>query len=133
MNVSIYVIYTCEDYDMAGLHDRFASYFTKYSNDDYDWVHFVYDHFRRMRSKAIYISLNPYQMNVMHYRLNDFLAEYNIPAEVDWIVLWLNQLQSEKDFKNLKWIFLPDMTDVQDLREENDTVTAHARSIITKS
>ena len=132
MNVHTYVIYTREVNDMAGLHNLFAKYYTKFSNDNYEWVHFVRDHYNRLRSKAVYIALNPYQMNVMYYRLNDFLEEYNVPCEADWIVLMLNQLQSEKDFKNLKWMFLPDMTDLQELRDEFDTVDAHARSIIAK-
>ena len=118
--------------DMAGLHNLFQRYYTKFSNDNYEWVHFLHDHFKRIRLKATYIEINPYQMHEMHYRLNDFLAEYNIPQEADWIVLLINQLQSEKDFKNLTWIYLPDMTDIEELREEFDTVDAHARSIRNK-
>lgn len=117
---------------MAGLHNLFQRYYTKFSNDNYEWVHFLHDHFKRIRLKATYIEINSYQMHEMHYRLNDFLAEYNIPQEADWIVLLINQLQSEKDFKNLTWIYLPDMTDIEELREEFDTVDAHARSIRNK-
>ena len=117
---------------MAGLHRLFASYYTKYSNDNYEWVHFVKDHLRRCRLNAVYVSIDPYQMHDMHYRLADFLREHNVPVEVDWLVLLLNQMDSEKDFNNLKWLFLPDMNDLQELREEFDTVDAHARSITNK-
>lgn len=127
------VIYIVEVNDMAGLHSLFAKHYTKFSNDNYEWVHFVKDHFNRLRQKAVFITMNPYKMHEVHYRLGDFLAEYNVPREVDWIVLMLNQLRSEKDFINLKWMFLPDMQDLQDLRETFDTVDAHARSVISKN
>ena len=132
MNVYISVIYIREVNDMAGLHSLFSKYYTKFSNDNYDWVHFVRDHFKRLRLKAVFITINPYQMHEMHYRLNDFLREYNIPVEADWIVLMLNQMQSEKDFDHLTWMYLPDMTDLQELREEFDTVDAHIRSVVNK-
>lgn len=132
MNGYMYVIYTREVNDMAGLHALFGKHFTKFSNDNYEWVHFVRDHYNRIRRKAVFITIDPYKMHEVHYRLTDFLMEYNIPSEADWIVLMLNQLSSEKDFINLKWMFLPDMQDIQDLREEFDTVDAHARSIIAQ-
>ena len=118
---------------MAGLHSLFKKHFTKYSNDNYDWVHYVHDHFKRLRLTAVYVELDPFKMNLIHYRLNDFLTECNIPKEADWIVLYLNQLNSEKDFKNLLWMFLPDMQDLENLRQEFDNVYAHARGIIAKA
>ena len=117
---------------MAGLHSLFSKYYTKFSNDNYEWVHFVRDHFKRLRLKAVFITINPYEMHALHYRLNDFLAEYNVPVEADWIVLMLNQMQSEKDFDHLTWMYLPDMNDLQELREEFDTVDAHIRSVVNK-
>ena len=117
---------------MSGLHSQYSIFYTRYSNADYKWVQYVHDHFRRLRSKAIFIELNPYKMHEMHYRLCDFLAEHNVPREADWIVLFLNQMGSDAEFKNMKWMFLPDMADIEDMRQMFDTVTAHVRSVRTK-
>lgn len=111
------------------LHTIYKQCYSKYSNDDYEWVHYVHDHYARLRAKAAFIEMNEYKMHELHYRLTDFLEEHNVPKEVDWIVLYINQLASEKDFKSLTWMYLPDMTDLELMRDEFDTVKAHTMSV----
>jgi len=117
---------------MAGLHSLFKSYFSKFSNDDYDWVHYLSDYYPRLRKKSVMISLNPFRLNTYRYRLTDFLSEHNIPKEADWIVLLINQMGSEAEFVNRKWLLLPDMSDIELIRTEYDTVRAHAEQMRNK-
>lgn len=114
---------------MSGLHTLYRKFVTKYSNDNFEWVQYVRDHYKRLRSKAYFVDIDQFKMNSLHYRLEDFLSEHNVPIEVNWIVLYLNQLNSEADFIHLTALFLPDMEDLEAMREEFDTVDAHTKSV----
>ena len=117
---------------MRGLHSLFSQHYSKYSNDNYEWVHYIHDHYRRLMSRAVLVDIDPYRMNTYNYRLQDFLERCNVPKEADWLVLYINQLGSDKDFDQLRWLYLPDMADVELMRQEFDTQDAHARSIVNR-
>lgn len=97
----------------------------QYCSEDQNWVQFVRDHFLYIRQTAQTIYLDVYRHNTMKYRLEDFLQDQlNMPKSCAWIVLMINQLGTNVDFRDLKSILVPDMRVIQWLTERYRTVSA---------
>ena len=115
--------------EQYSMHTVYASLLSSYSNYDIEWVQFVRDHYYHIKRKATIVELNPFKHNSMRYRLADFLSENNVPKEMAWIVLMINQLESEAKFCDLNIMLLPDVTDIKELREIFDNQRSHKRRI----
>ena len=97
----------------------------QYCSEDQNWVQFVRDHFLYIRNSAQTTSLDAYRHNTMKYRLEDFLVDQmNIPRSCAWIVLLINQLGTNVDFRELKSILIPDIRVIQWLVDRYTTVKA---------
>lgn len=115
------------------LHSAYASILSSYSNHDIEWVQFIKDHFYHIKSRSTLVELNPFRHNSLKYRLADFLQENNIPIEMGWIVLYINQLGSDAEFCDLTYMFIPDVTDIQHLRNVFDTIQSHKKRVIRET
>ena len=115
--------------EQYSMHTVYASLLSSYSNYDIEWVQFIRDHYYHIKHKSTIVELNPFKHNSFRYRLADFLADNNIPKEMGWIVLMINQLESEAKFSDLNIMLLPDVSDIEHLREVFDNQRSHARRI----
>ena len=115
------------------LHSMYRSKLSSYSNYDLDWVQFIRDHYEHLKKKSVAVQLNPFRHDSLKYRLTDFLADNNIPREMGWIILMINQLGSENDFSDLNILLIPDTSDIIHLRDVFDTVQSHKKRIIEES
>lgn len=119
--------------EQYSLHTAYATLLSSYSNYDLEWVQFIRDHFYHIKQKSTVVELDPFRHNSMKYRLADFLADNNIPTEMAWIVLFINQLGSDADFHDVTFMILPDVTDIKHLREVFDTVQSHKKRVIKET
>lgn len=119
--------------EQYSLHTAYASILSSYSNYDLEWVQFVKDHFYHIKRNSTVVELDPYRHNSMKYRLADFLADNNIPIEMSWIVLFVNQLGSDMEFRDISVMILPDVSDIKHLREVFDTVQAHKQRVLRET
>lgn len=119
--------------EQYSLHSAYASILSSYSNYDREWVQFIKDHYYHIKNKSTIVELNPYRHNTLQFRLADFLAENNIPTEMSWIVLFVNQLGSDAEFTDLTYLILPDVSDIKQLRDTFDTLRSHKRRVISES
>ncbi len=119
--------------EQYSLHSAYATLLSSYSNYDLEWVQFIRDHFYHIKKKSTIVELDPFRHNSMKYRLADFLADNNIPTEMAWIVLFINQLGSDADFHDVTFMILPDVTDIKHLREVFDTVQSHKKRVIKET
>ena len=119
--------------EQASLHAMYKSLLSSYSNYDLDWVQFVKDHYDHIKRKSTVVQLNPFRHNSLKYRLTDFLADNNIPREMAWIVLFINQLGSENEFCELNVLMIPDTSDIAHLRDVFDTVQSHKKRVIEET
>ncbi|MBR1988610.1 MAG: hypothetical protein IKA36_06220 [Clostridia bacterium] len=119
--------------EQYSLHTTYASLLSSYSNYDLAWVQFIRDHFYHIKKKSTVVELDPYRHNSMKYRLEDFLADNNIPTEMAWIVLYINQLGSNVDFRDITVMILPDVSDIKHLRDVFDTVQSHKKRVIKET
>lgn len=114
------------------LQQMYSKYIDRYSNSDYEWVQYISDHYSKLMDKAQTIPLDIVVHNTMRYRLNDFLRENNYPVSIAWIVLMLNKLNSENEFVNLNKLIVPDMSQLEKLKEEFNNIQSHKKSIKTQ-
>lgn len=103
----------------------------QYCSEDQNWVQFVRDHFHYLRNTAQEILLDVYRHNTMKYRLEDFLEDQlKMSKSTAWIVLMINQLNSNVDFRELNSILIPDMRVIDYLRTTYDTVVANQENMV---
>ena len=69
----------------------------------------------------------------MKYRLADFLADNNIPISMSWIVLYINQLGSDMEFRDITVMLLPDVFEIKYLRDVFDTIQSHKKRVIKET
>lgn len=94
---------------MATLSDRIRSYRDKYNNHDPAWVHYVQDHRSILLASCTARIVVASEQIMYRYRLMDYLRSIHYDHTATWIVLYLNQLESERDFNNIDSILLPDL------------------------
>ena len=103
---------------------------TRYNNSDFGWVQYVRDNLWYIRGTAQRIDLDVYRHNTMKYRLGEFIVEtFNMPRDVAWIVLYINQLESDVDFRDLESILIPDMKVIDNLCNMYRNLKAQESSI----
>ena len=119
--------------EQYSLHSAYATLLSSYSNYDRDWVQFVKDHYYHIKRKSTLVELNPYKHNSFEFRVKDFLEDNHIPTEMWWIVLFVNQLGSEADFTNLTSLIIPDVSDIQSLRDSYDVIQSHKKRVIEET
>lgn len=80
---------------------------TPYYSQDVEWVLFVKDHRSEILKNSAQYFITYNDQNTYKYRLYSYLVETNINVELLWIILWLNQLDTEMDFVNVDSLFIP--------------------------
>lgn len=58
-------------------------------------------------AKATVIEVRDYSARIFRYRLRDFLYESKIPLDMTWVIVWLNNLETEHNFKNTPRLIIP--------------------------
>jgi len=110
------------------LSESITSLKTVYAEDDIDWVKFVYDHYQLLFNTAQYVKLDKSEHYWEYYRLEDFLQDKNIDPNVAWIVLYLNQIKSRLDFKDIDSIMIPSSDTLKALRQSFMQYRSHIKS-----
>lgn len=88
-----------------------------YSNDDIDLVKFMHDHYQEIFDTSEVVSLDKEDHYWKYYRLEDFLSERHSDPNIAWIVLMINQMSSNIDFKELESIRIPNSRTLEALRK----------------
>ena len=92
------------------------------NNSDKEWVLFIEDHRRYIIEKASKIIFTATQKFIYEYRPEDFLLAKEFPLSAMWIFLYINQYTSSQDFVNLDYVYLPDITQINDYYQVYKTV-----------
>lgn len=107
-------------------------YRLKYKNNDnfwpndFMWVQFVKDHKEIIKENSTTIVLHPNDLRKFKYGIESYLTEYNYPKSIGWIVLWLNQLDSNFNFdESLQTIMIPDINQLISLYSQYTTNKAY--------
>lgn len=89
---------------------------------DTKWKLFLTDHRSELLQSCTSHMISSFHMRKYRYRLREYIAILNYPKEFIDIVLLLNDLPSEMEFKNLSCILLPNQLKVDELYEKYRTV-----------
>ena len=101
---------------------------TLYSNDDANWVNYVKDHYKEIVENHSTVEyLDPIRHNTYRYQIEEYLQEMGMPKDLWWLVFYINQLDSNKDFHDLIKIRLPDCKYLDVLRLQYDTVMSQRK------
>ena len=114
--------------DATSISEDLLSLKSPYANDDIDFVKFIYDHYDRIFSTAEYVTIDKYDTYWKHYRVEDFLRDKGHDPNIGWIVLYINQLPSSIDFKELDSVLIPSMDTLKSLRQSYMQYRAHIKS-----
>ena len=101
---------------MATLQDLLKRNLTKINDTSFSWRNFVKDFRNTILSTASVIELTPYYEIIFRYRLRDLLYEAKLPEDIAWIVIWMNNLKTEADFKYQERILIPDYNELLRIR-----------------
>lgn len=101
---------------------------SKYSSKDIDWVKYVHDHYKTIfkNSRMEHIDINEHYWKF--YRIEDFLRDKKYDPDIAWIVLYINQLSGNIDFRNLESILLPDENTISGLYTSYMQAKAHTKA-----
>jgi hypothetical protein len=97
------------------LSQRLKTSVGNYTNTDSLWVQYVKDHRSYLLNLSNKIDIDSITMFNYRYRPEDFLAYKGYSKRVSWIILWLNQIYSHTDFVDLKYIFIPELSIIENL------------------
>lgn len=88
---------------------------TDYSSRNIDWVKYVHDHYKNIFAscKTDILDINSHYWE--YYRMEDYLRSKNYDPNMTWIVLYINQIPSNVEFKDIKSLLLPDVGVIQGL------------------
>lgn len=93
---------------MVILQDLLKRNLTKINDIDSKWRNFVKDFRNQILLSVTAIELSSYQELIFRYRLRDLLYEANYSEDIAWVVVWINDMKNECDFKDKEYLLLPD-------------------------
>ena len=115
--------------DAVSISKTIESLGSDYSNKDIDWVKFVYDHYQIIFGNCRYEPISGEKHYWEYYRLEDYLRDVGIDPNCAWIVLYINQMKSNMDFKECEGLLLPDMAIIKSLYQSFRQYRSHIKSI----
>lgn len=86
-----------------------------FSSKNIDFVKYVHDHYKNIYETATTVTLNTTNHYWEHYRLEDYLASKQCDPNMAWIVLYINQIPSNVEFKDIKSLLIPNPSVIQGL------------------
>lgn len=99
---------------------------TKINDIDSKWRNFVKDFRNQLLLSVSVIDLTPYHELIFRYRLRDLLYEAKLSEDIAWIVVWINDMKNESDFKDKTRLLIPEynlLTRIRNLYDGSKTVT----------
>lgn len=81
-----------------------------------EWRHFLKDFRNSLISSSKTIEINLYHARIFRFRLRDLLNENNLPYDCLWIIIWLNNLETELNFKDVTRLLIPDYNEIVRIR-----------------
>jgi len=100
--------------------ERLRSLISEWSDSDHEWELYVKDHRELIIENSSTIQITADNMRKYQFRLETFLYDKNLDIDyrMTWIVLWLNQLNSNLDFVDLSSLIVPNRSYILRLYEK---------------
>lgn len=105
---------------MIPLRDHLKRKQTALNDTSSSWRIFLKDFRDSLLAKSRMIEIDPYKERIYRYRLRDLLYEHKLPVDITWIIIWLNNIDTENNFKKLTHVYIPDYNEIQRIRNLYD-------------
>lgn len=109
--------------------DMIKKQFSKYDNLDADWVQFIKDHRANIIANSIRHEPSAIYQNPYEYNLIAYLRSIQFDVTAAWIVKYINNLDTDKDFKDISYIYVPNIKQLQELFKVYQTRMAVEKSL----
>lgn len=110
---------------MESLTSRIPPLQNKFGNHDQKWVQYVRDHRQFLLKASVARTITSEDMFIYQYRLADYLRKLHQDPSSTWIVMYLNQIDSDVNFMNLTSILVPDITELSNMYAQYETFASN--------
>jgi hypothetical protein len=111
---------------MSTFAERLKENLSPLENTDPAWIKYVKDHRGVILESVVVQTIPPEKMHPNKYRCSSLLHELGYDEALSWIVIWLNQIDNNRNFIDLVSIKIPDIETIKTLRAQFDTFNAKA-------
>lgn len=87
------------------------------ASSDAQWRHFLKDFRTKLIETGTYVYITAYDERVFRYRLKDYLLKISVPPDLSWIIIWLNNLETELNFVGVEKLVIPNYQEVARIRK----------------
>jgi hypothetical protein len=94
----------------------------QYYDTDSKWRQFIIDHKLYLKNNSIKRYPSETYLNKYKYDLSGYLRSLNMPASCTWIVRIINDMPTDKEFVNIKSIYVPELPIIKDLFKTYRTI-----------
>jgi hypothetical protein len=101
----------------------------KYNNNDDAWVQFIKDHREPIIKNSTMREPSLTYQNPYMYNLDAYLRSIAFDMSAVWIVRYINGYDTSKDFKNVSYLYVPDMNYIRELYEVYRTNVSLEKSL----
>jgi hypothetical protein len=106
---------------MSTLAERIKENVSPLENTDLEWVAFVKDHRSFIMDGIKTVPLDAGEMHFSRHRCSTLLHRMGYDGALAWIVLWLNQIDNNRDFTEISKLKIPESGVIEGLRAQFDT------------
>lgn len=109
---------------MTTFADRLLSKLSPVETMDRGWVRYVKDHREIILASATTERVPLGAMHFNRFRMKTLLQELGVGMNLAWIVMWINQIDSMRDVKDIEELVVPNLETINRLRDQYDTYSA---------
>lgn len=100
------------------LKTELSKFITDISDEDPEWRIFLEDFKVELSINSKVYAFTEYLKEVYRFRTDHFLREHNIPADMLWLVVWINNLKSQLSLDGQDYLIIPNYNYVKELRSK---------------
>lgn len=93
-----------------------------FNDTDFEYRLYLQDHREMILDRCEQKAINTNDMATFEYRPKEFLYANHYPVAAWWLVLWINGINGQEHFKNLKFLLFPDLAQLEDLFQHYRTL-----------
>ena len=98
------------------------SYGEPFWPEEEGWRQYIKDHFKEIKEKSTTIAVDPNEARKYCYSVEAYLKNLGYPRSISWIVMMINQLESNLHFdSDIQSILVPDTDQLRQYRLQYST------------
>lgn len=100
-----------------------------YPVGDADWDHYLQDHWRNLMGTADILQLTAHDEYLYRFRPARLMRDKGYPAGLTWLMLKMNGVDTDRDFKGRQSLILPNLAHLKTLLDAYRATAVDKRRI----